>query len=296
MQKTRRRLLSRNEELTDAEVHGRGASRLPVSDAEVAPRLLVLELKPVDAVGAAILVVVPAVGAAAVHQHAVQAVLVAFAAVRVRGQVLAVADVEVQLLIELIPVVDLRPGSRTLRMDFSTKARSYPGVIAGESERVSLAYRWQTSFKAPMLAESCPGSGRVSSTLTCCDFQNSRACGAPSRGCRARNRTRTASGAAEEPPGTRHTGRQSQRPEHGHQQAFVRRHDMHRWCTCRHTPYLWSRILAHCMAHPRCQAMTKVGIAAQDAKPAIRLPNTNHALNRYLVYQHGTRLQRACRP
>ncbi len=79
------------------------------------PRLLVLELEPVDAVGAAVLVVVAAVGAAAVHQHAVQAVLVALAAVRVRGQVFAVADVQVQLLVELIPVVDLRSGTRGLQ-------------------------------------------------------------------------------------------------------------------------------------------------------------------------------------
>ena len=81
----------------------------------LAPHLLVLKLEPVDAVGAAVRVVMPAVGAAAVHQHAVQAVLVAFAAVRVRGQVLAVADVQVQLLVELVPVVDLRSGSWLMR-------------------------------------------------------------------------------------------------------------------------------------------------------------------------------------
>ena len=45
--------------------------------------------------------------ASAVHQHTVQTVLVSLAAVCVRGQVLAIAHVQVQLLIELVPVIDL---------------------------------------------------------------------------------------------------------------------------------------------------------------------------------------------
>lgn len=94
-----------------------GASCLPASPAqEAAPRLLVFEFEPVDAVRAAVLVVVAAVGAAAVHQHAVQAILVALAAVRVRGQVLSVADVQVQLLVELVPVIDLRSGVMGIKL------------------------------------------------------------------------------------------------------------------------------------------------------------------------------------
>lgn len=53
----------------------------------------------------------PAVHAAAVHQHAVQAEQVAHAAVRIRRQEAPVARVQVQLVWELVAVVDLR-GAR----------------------------------------------------------------------------------------------------------------------------------------------------------------------------------------
>ena len=46
-------------------------------------------------------------GAAAVHQHAVQLVLVALGRVAVLRQVLAAADIQVQRLLKLISIVDL---------------------------------------------------------------------------------------------------------------------------------------------------------------------------------------------
>ena len=70
-------------------------------------RLVIIELQPLAAVGTDEGVVVAAVHAAAVHQHAVQAVQAAHAAVRVRRQEAPIPRVQVQLLRELVPVVDL---------------------------------------------------------------------------------------------------------------------------------------------------------------------------------------------
>jgi len=78
-----------------------------------AARLVVVELEPLAAVRADERVVVPAVHAAAVHQHAVQAVLVAHAAVGVGRQECAAARVQVQLVRELVAVVDLRCSQGT---------------------------------------------------------------------------------------------------------------------------------------------------------------------------------------
>ena len=70
-------------------------------------RLVIIELQPLAAVRANEGVVVAAVHAAAVHQHAVQAVQVAHAAVCVRRQEAPLPRVQVQLLWELVPIVDL---------------------------------------------------------------------------------------------------------------------------------------------------------------------------------------------
>ena len=69
---------------------------------------LVIKFQPALAVRLDVGVVVAAVDAAAVHEHAVQLVQVAHGAVRVLGQPLAVFQVQVQLVRELVPVIDLR--------------------------------------------------------------------------------------------------------------------------------------------------------------------------------------------
>mmetsp|Transcript_1048 Transcript_1048/g.2442 ORF Transcript_1048/g.2442 Transcript_1048/m.2442 type:complete len:420 (-) Transcript_1048:691-1950(-) len=68
---------------------------------------LVLEAVPLVAVWADESVVVAAVHAAAVHQHAVQAVQVAHFAIRLGAEVLAVPHVQIQLIWKLVAVVDL---------------------------------------------------------------------------------------------------------------------------------------------------------------------------------------------
>lgn len=69
--------------------------------------LLIVKAQPGLAVGATVRIVVAAVRAAAVHQHAVQLVLVLLGRVAVLRQVFAVAHIKVQHLLKLIPVVDL---------------------------------------------------------------------------------------------------------------------------------------------------------------------------------------------
>ena len=76
---------------------------------------LVVKLEPALAVRADEGVVVPAVHAAAVHQHGVQGVQVAHAAVRVLAQQPPLPAVQVQLVGELVPVVDLRSAAHAAR-------------------------------------------------------------------------------------------------------------------------------------------------------------------------------------
>lgn len=87
-----------------------------------------------------------AVRATAVHQHAVQLVLVALARVRVLGQVLAVPHVQVQRLLKLVPVVDLRNALPGLdRVGFS-----FPKELAEAQSHMLLAVlpvEWESTWR-----------------------------------------------------------------------------------------------------------------------------------------------------
>ncbi len=74
--------------------------------------------------------------APAVHQHAVQAVQVARGAVGGGRQVLAVAGVQVQLLVELVPVVDLLVG---LQFDNGVGGAAQGSCFKGGSRAVTLS-------------------------------------------------------------------------------------------------------------------------------------------------------------
>ena len=71
---------------------------------------LIIELEPLAAGGVDVRIVVAAIDAAAVHEDAVQPVLVAHRPVCIFREVLAVVDVQVQDLRKLVPVIDLRMG------------------------------------------------------------------------------------------------------------------------------------------------------------------------------------------
>jgi hypothetical protein len=74
----------------------------------------VLKAEPLGAVGADKSIVVAAVDASAVHKDAVELKLVPDAPICVGAQILPVADIQIQLFIELIPVVDLRAAADLL--------------------------------------------------------------------------------------------------------------------------------------------------------------------------------------
>ena len=92
----------------------------------------------------------PAVHAAAVHQHAVQAEQVAHAAVRVGRQEAPIARVQVQLVRELVAVVDLH-GERA-RLSAHHHGPQSPwgwlGVVMGTAQA-----SWR-STKAPFVTQN----------------------------------------------------------------------------------------------------------------------------------------------
>lgn len=71
--------------------------------------LFVIKLEPLAGGGGPdVSIVVTSMDASTVHQHAVQLVQVAHAAVSVWGQELAILHIQVQLIRKLIPVIDLQ--------------------------------------------------------------------------------------------------------------------------------------------------------------------------------------------
>lgn len=87
---------------------GSGKGKIECNAGAACAHLLIVKLAPPLAVGSDEGIVVAAVDAATVHEHAVQLVGVAHRVIGVLRQVLAVATVQVQLIRELISIVDLQ--------------------------------------------------------------------------------------------------------------------------------------------------------------------------------------------